>query len=105
MTGHNLLEALIDDGRLSAAASALALLDPFYRRITSTRVAAKAEWARARLCRKSNHLHAAQLSYERAYDELLSTEPRSPELATLVQEMAELEALMSSSHPDRDPDS
>jgi tetratricopeptide (TPR) repeat protein len=47
MTGHNLLEALIADGRLSAASSALTLLEPFYRRITSTRLAAKAEWMRA----------------------------------------------------------
>lgn len=94
MTGHNLLEALIDDGRLSAAASALALLDPFYRRITSARLAAKVEWARARLCRESKHLDAAQLAYERAH-ELLSSEPRSPELAMLAEEMAELEALLS----------
>lgn len=105
MTGHNLLEALIHDGRLSAAAAALALLDPFYRRITSNRLAAKAEWARARLCRESNHLHAAQLAYERAY-ELLSKEPRSPELATLVNEMAELEGAMSTapvfSEPERE---
>jgi tetratricopeptide (TPR) repeat protein len=103
MTGHNLLEALIHDGRLSAAAAALALLEPFYRRITSKRLAAKAEWARARLCRESSHLHAAQLAYERAY-ELLSTEPRSPELASLVKEMAELEAVMSSPPVSAEPE-
>jgi tetratricopeptide (TPR) repeat protein len=98
MTGHNLVETLIADGRLSAAASALALLEPFYRRITSARLAAKAEWVRARLCRELKQLHAAQLAYERAYA-LLSTEPRSPELPNLVKEMAELDAVMSSSPP------
>lgn len=102
MTGHNLLEALIHDGRLSAAASAMALLEPFYRRITSARLAAKAEWARARLCRELNHLHAAKLAYERAY-EFLSTEPRSPELAMLVKEMAELEVAMSSPPASAEP--
>jgi len=94
MTGHNLIEALIEDGRLSAAASALALLDPFYRRITSPRLAAKAEWVRARLCRELKQFHAAELAYERAY-ELLSAEPRSPELAALSKEIAELEVALS----------
>lgn len=55
-----------------------------------------------RRCRESNHLHAAQLAYERAY-ELLSKEPRSPELATLVKEMAELEVAMSTSPISSDP--
>lgn len=103
MTGHNLMEALIHDGRLAAASSALALLEPFYRRITSKRLAAKAEWVRALLCRKLQQFHAAQLAYERAY-ELLITEPRSPELATLVKEMAELEAAMSSPPVSSEPE-
>jgi tetratricopeptide (TPR) repeat protein len=103
MTGHNLLEALLDSGRLSAAASVLALLEPFYSRITSSRLAAKAQWARARLYRESKHLHAAQLAYERAY-EFLSAEPRSPELSRLVQEMAELEALMDDQSVSSEPE-
>jgi tetratricopeptide (TPR) repeat protein len=89
MTGHNLLQALIADGRLSAAASVLALLEPYYRRITSARLSAKFEWTRARLCRGLQQLPAAQLAFERAYA-LLSTEPRSPDLPALLQEMAEL---------------
>jgi tetratricopeptide (TPR) repeat protein len=98
-TGHNLVKALIADGRLSAAASALALLEPFYRRLTSARLSAKAEWMRARLCRELRQLPAAQLAYERAYA-ILITEPRSPELPNLVKEMAELEAAMNTP-PDR----
>lgn len=89
MTGHNLVQALIADGRLAAATSALALLEPLYRRTTSARLAAKAEWVRARLCRELKQMPAAQLAYERAYA-LLSTDPRSPDLAALVKEMAEL---------------
>jgi len=96
MTGHNLLEALIAEGRLSAAMSALALLEPFYRRITSDRLSAKVEWMRARLCLALQHLPAAEIAFERAYA-LLSTEPRSPELPLLTKEMAELQALMSNS--------
>lgn len=93
MTGHNLVEALIADGRLSAAASALTLMEPFYRRSTSARVIAKAEWMRALLCRGFGQLPAAMLAYERAYA-LLITEPRSPELPELIKEMTELKAAM-----------
>lgn len=93
MTGHNLLETMIADGRLSAAASALALLEPFYRNVTSARLAAKIEWARARLCREQGHLPAAQLAFERAHEHLLA-EPKAPELPNLLKEMAELNALM-----------
>lgn len=100
-TGHNLVKALIADGRLSAASSALILLEPFYRRLTSVRLSAKAEWLRARLCRELRQLPAAQLAYERAYA-LLITEPRSPELPNLVREIADLEAAMSA--PDPKPD-
>ena len=95
-TGHNLVRTLIEDGRLSAAASGLALLEPFYRRLTSNRLAAKVEWIRATLCRELQQFPAAQLAYERAYA-LLSTEPRSPDLAFLAKEMAEFEAIMSGS--------
>jgi tetratricopeptide (TPR) repeat protein len=90
-TGHNLLEALIADGRLAAATVALALLEPFYRRLTPARLAAKTEWLRARLYRGLNQFSAARLAYERAY-ELMSTEPRCPDLAELIREMAELPA-------------
>lgn len=103
MTGHNLMETLIDDGRLSAAASALALLEPFYRRITSVRLSAKAEWIRARLCRELRQFPAAKLAYERAHA-LLLTEPRFPELPELpdlLQEMAELEAAMNEQETER----
>lgn len=103
MTGHNLLETLIADGRLSAASSALTLLEPFYRRLTSTRLAAKAEWLSARLCRELQQFPAAQLAFERAHA-LLITEPRSPELPTLLREMAELEAAMSSSPASSEPE-
>jgi tetratricopeptide (TPR) repeat protein len=99
-TGHNLVKALILDGRPSAAASGLALLEPFYRRLTSVRLAAKVEWTRAALCRELQQFPAAQLAYERAYA-LLSTEPRYPELATLVQEMAEFEAAMNEQETER----
>lgn len=95
-TGHNLVKTLIADGRLSAAAAGVTLLEPFYRRLTSVRLAAKVEWMRARLCRELQQLHAAKLAYERAYA-LLITEPRSPELPNLAKEMAEFEAAMSSS--------
>jgi tetratricopeptide (TPR) repeat protein len=88
-TGHNLLDALIADGRLAAATSALALLEPIYRRLTPARLTAKTEWLRARLCRGLQQFTAARLAYERAYA-LLSTEPRSPDLAELITEMAEL---------------
>jgi tetratricopeptide (TPR) repeat protein len=93
-TGHNLLKTLIADGRLAAAASGLALLEPFYNRLTSSRLSAKAHWLRARLCRELQQLPAAHLAYERAHA-LLITEPRSPELPALLQEMAELEAAMN----------
>jgi tetratricopeptide (TPR) repeat protein len=94
-TGHNLVKALILEGRLSAAASGLALLEPFYRRLTSARLSAKVEWTRATLCRELRQLPAAQLAYERAYA-LLINESRSPELPALIKEMADLEAEMSS---------
>lgn len=93
MTGHNLLEALIADRRLSAAASVLALLEPFYRRVNSARLAAKIEWARARLCRALWQLPAAQIAFERAHT-LLITDPKAPEIPLLLKEMADLEALM-----------
>lgn len=93
-TGHNLVKTLIADGRLSAAASALALLEPLYRGLTSVRLSAKVEWMRARLCLELKQFPAAKLAYERAYA-LLITQPRSPELPNLVKEMDELEALMS----------
>jgi tetratricopeptide (TPR) repeat protein len=105
-TGHNLLETLIADGRLSAAASALMILEPFYRRLTSTRLSAKVEGLRARLCRELQQLPAAQLAYERAYA-LLLTEPRFPELPELpdlLKEMAELEAAMSKSPVSSEPE-
>lgn len=88
-TGHNLVETLIAANRLSAAAVALVVLEPYYSRLTSRRVSAKSEWMRARLFRKQHHLEAASRAYQRAFD-LLSTEPRSPELAELAQEMADL---------------
>lgn len=91
--GHNLLETLIADGQLSAAAAALVLLEPFYRRLTSKRLAGKAEWMRARLCRGLGQLPAAQLAYEHAYA-LLITDQRSPELPDLIKEMAEFKAAM-----------
>ncbi|HWM95206.1 MAG TPA: tetratricopeptide repeat protein [Thermoanaerobaculia bacterium] len=83
-TGHNLVKALIEAGRLGAAASALALLEPLYRRLTSARLAAKAEWMRARLCRELKQFPAAQFAYERAHA-LLITEPRSPRAAQPAQ--------------------
>jgi tetratricopeptide (TPR) repeat protein len=85
----NLVEGLIADGSLSAAAAALVLLEPFHLRLTSARLSAKAVWMRARLYRKLKQLDAARLTYKRAYA-LLSTEPRVPELAELALEMAEL---------------
>jgi tetratricopeptide (TPR) repeat protein len=88
-TGHNLLETLVSVGRLSAASAVLVILEPFYRRLTSSRLLAKAEWMRARLCRELHQLPAARLAYERAYA-LLSTERRAPELAELAKEMAEI---------------
>lgn len=88
-TGHNLLEALIADGRLSAAGAVLVILEPFQNRLTSQRLLAKAHWMRARLCRGLQQFTAARIAYERAYAELM-TEPRAPELADLAKEMADL---------------
>lgn len=85
---HNLFQTLIAAGRLSAASAVLAVLEPSYRRLDSARLMAKAEWMRARLYRAMAQLPAARLAYERAY-ELLSTEPLSPDLAQLANEMAE----------------
>lgn len=97
MTGHNLVEALIVDGRVAAAASTLALMEPFYRRSTSVRLSAKVEWLRALLCRRMGQLPAAMIAYERAHA-LLITEPRAPELPELIQEMADLKAAMELNH-------
>jgi tetratricopeptide (TPR) repeat protein len=91
--GHNMVRALIMDGRLSAAASGMTLLEPFYQRLTSVRLSAKVEWLRGDLCRELKQLPAAELAYERAYA-LLVTEPFTPELSQLVKEMAELQAAM-----------
>jgi tetratricopeptide (TPR) repeat protein len=88
-TGHNLLDILISQGRLAAVSSVLVILEPFYRRLTSPRLCAKAEWARARLCRELKQFAAAHVAYERAYA-LMSAEPLSPELAELAKEMSEL---------------
>lgn len=88
-TGHNLLDTLIAAGRLSAAASFLVILEPFHNRLTSARLLAKAHWMRARLCRQMNQFSAARIAYERAHA-LLSTEPRVPELAELLGEIADL---------------
>lgn len=88
-TGHNLLETLIADRRLGAAASSLAVLEPVFRRFPPGRLTAKTEWMRARLCRELEQYSAARLAYERAYA-LLSSEPSAPELAELAGEMAAL---------------
>jgi tetratricopeptide (TPR) repeat protein len=93
-TGHNMVESMIAAGRLSAAATALALLEPYHRSLTSTRLAAKAEWLRARLCIEMGQLYAAELAFERAHA-LLITQPRSPELPLLDEEMADLKAVMA----------
>ena len=85
-TGHNMFETLIAAGRFSAASAALVSLEPYYGRLTSARLSAKAEWMRARLCRGLRQLPAAELAYERAYA-ILSTEARAGELADLVKEM------------------
>ncbi|HYU31206.1 MAG TPA: hypothetical protein VEW48_03520 [Thermoanaerobaculia bacterium] len=90
-TGHNLFHALIAAGKLETASVALVSLEPLYRRLTSTRLLAKADWMRARLCRALKQRSAARLAYERAY-ELLSTEPCSPELPVLAEEMGALPA-------------
>jgi tetratricopeptide (TPR) repeat protein len=90
-TGHNLVETLIADGRLAAASSAMALLEPFFRRFPPGSLTAKTHWLHARLCRGLQQFTAARLAYERAYA-FLSTEPRSPDLAELIREMAELPA-------------
>jgi tetratricopeptide (TPR) repeat protein len=86
-TGHNLFHTFVAAGRLDAAEAALASLEPLYSRLTSTRLAAKAAWMRARLYRRLRRLLAARCAYDRAY-ELLRTAQPSPELAQLVQEMA-----------------
>jgi tetratricopeptide (TPR) repeat protein len=88
-TGHNLVETLIEDGRLTAASSALALLEPLFRHFPPGSLTAKTEWLRARLCRGLKQYTAARLAYQRAY-EILSTEPRSPDLAELLKEIAAL---------------
>lgn len=88
-TGHNLVEALLAEGRLAEASAALLSLEALYRRFRSARLEAKAEWLRARLCRAVHQPAAAALAYQRAH-ERLSTEPRSPELLDLEAEMADL---------------
>lgn len=87
--GHNLFQTLIADGRLPAAEVALAALEPAYCRFTAPRLAARAEWLRARLYRATEQWTAARQAYERAYG-LLSAGPLSPELARLAHEMANL---------------
>ena len=87
-TGHNLFHTLIAVGRLEAAEEALASLVPFYNKLTSPRLAAKASWMRARLFRRLGRRLAARRDYQRAVD-LLRTAQDSPELARLVQEMAD----------------
>jgi tetratricopeptide (TPR) repeat protein len=86
-TGHNLFHTFLAAGRLDAAEAALASLEPLYSRLTSTRLAAKAAWMRARLSRRLRRMLAARHAYDRAY-ELMRTAQPSPELAELVQEMA-----------------
>ncbi len=88
-TGHNFVETLIADGRFTAAASALAILEPYFRRFPPGRLTAKTEWLHARLCRELQQFSAARLAYERAYD-ILCTEPHSHDFAELVKEMAKL---------------
>jgi tetratricopeptide (TPR) repeat protein len=88
-TGHNLLGTLIAANRLEDAAAASILLEPNYRRLSSPRIKAKAEWMRARLCRAMNRIPAARLAYDRAC-EILNAEPFSPELADLTAERAGL---------------
>jgi tetratricopeptide (TPR) repeat protein len=88
-TGHNLFHTFVAAGRLEAAEAALASLEPFYSQLTSTRLAAKAAWMRARLFRRLRRLLAARRAYAQAY-ELLRTAQPSPELARLVQEMADV---------------
>ena len=86
-TGHNLAEALIAEGRYGAASAALMFVEPYYLRLTSARLMAKAEWMRARLWGALHQVPAARWAYERAHAHL-STEPRSHELPDLVNEMA-----------------
>lgn len=86
-TGHNLFHTFIADGRLEAAEAALVSLEPFYSKLNSPRLVAKAAWMRARLSRRLRRLLAARRDYQRAF-ELLRTAQSSPELAQLVQEMA-----------------
>jgi tetratricopeptide (TPR) repeat protein len=88
-TGHNLFHSLVAAGKLDAAEATLASLEPFYSRFTATRLAAKAAWMRARLSRRLRRRLAARRAYDRAY-ELLRTAQPSPELARLVQEMADV---------------
>ena len=88
-TGHNLFETLIVADRLEEASAVQAILEPSYRHLTGSRIAAKAEWTRARLCRALGQLSAARFAYGRAYEHL-SREPRSPELAQLATEMEDL---------------
>lgn len=88
-TGHNLFHTLVAAGKLDAAEAALATLEPLYSRLTAARLAAKAVWMRARLFRRQRRRLAARLAYGRAY-ELLRTAQPSPELAQLVQEMADV---------------
>lgn len=86
----NLVESMIADGRLSIAAYALDLLEPFYRRrLTSSRLSAKALWMRARLFKELKQYEVARSSFKQAF-KLLSTE-RVPEIADLAREIAELE--------------
>jgi tetratricopeptide (TPR) repeat protein len=87
--GHNMFQTLIAAGRLAAASTALANLEPAYRRLTSPRIMARAEWMRARLYRAKDQLPAARIAYERAH-ELLSAETLTPDLAQLTKEMSDI---------------
>ena len=75
-TGHNLFHTFVAAGRLDAAEAALASLEPFYSRLTSPRLAAKAAWMRARLFRRLRRLLAARRAYDRAYELCAPRNPR-----------------------------
>lgn len=87
--GHNLIEALLAEGRYEEAVTAMLTLEPSYQRFKSARITAKAAWLRARLCRAVDQMEAAGVAYERAHA-AMSLEPRSPELFDLEAEMAGL---------------
>lgn len=92
-SAHNLVEALIAEGRLQLAAWILDFLEPFHSRLTSSRLVAKAVWMRGRLYREQKQYGAAHGAFRQAY-ERLSTESSFPELADLAREIAELDELI-----------